>query len=81
MKVTFELPPPLVQRLRSQVPAGERSKFIATLISRKLGKSGSVLEQAAAKANSLGGVTRDMKAWEALNEYDDRTRRDLVDQS
>lgn len=81
MKVTFELPPPLVQRLRSHVPAGERSRFIATLISGRLGKAGSVLEQAAAKANSLRGVTRDMKAWEALNEHDDRTRRDLVDQS
>jgi len=71
MKVTFELPPPLVQRLRSHVPSGERSKFVADLISGKLRKEGNALERAAQKANTLGKVTRDMKDWEALNEYDD----------
>jgi hypothetical protein len=71
MKVTFELPPPLVQRLRTHVPSGERSKFVADLISRKLRKEGNGLEHAAQKANALGKVNRDMKDWEALNEYDD----------
>jgi Arc/MetJ-type ribon-helix-helix transcriptional regulator len=71
MKVTFELPPPLVQRLRSHVPSGKRSKFVADLISRKLRKEGNALERSAQKANTLGKVNRDMKDWEALNEHDD----------
>jgi hypothetical protein len=71
MKVTFELPPRLVQRLRSLVPSGERSKFVAGLISRRLRNQGNTLERAAQKANTLGKVNRDMKAWEALNEYED----------
>jgi hypothetical protein len=71
MKVTFELPPPVVQRLRSNIPSGERSKFVADLISRKLQKQGNALERAAQKANALRKVNRDMKDWEALNEYED----------
>ena len=71
MKVTFELPPPVVQRLRSHVPSGERSKFIADLISKKLQNQGNALERAAQKANTLRKVNRDMKEWEALNEYED----------
>jgi hypothetical protein len=71
MKVTFELPPPVVQRLRSHIPSGERSKFVANLIARKLQQKGNTLEQAAQKANSLRKVSRDMKDWEALNEYED----------
>ncbi len=71
MKVTFELPPPLVQRLRSHVPSGERSKFVADLIFKKLQAKGNELEKAAQKANTLRNVTRDMKDWEALNGYED----------
>jgi hypothetical protein len=71
MKVTFELPPPLVHRLRSHVPNGERSRFVADLIYKKLQGKGSALEQAGRKANSLRKVSRDMKAWEALNENED----------
>jgi Arc/MetJ-type ribon-helix-helix transcriptional regulator len=71
MKVTFELPPPVVQQLRSHVPSGERSKFVADLITRKLRKEGNALERAAQKANTLGKVNRDMKDWEALNGYND----------
>lgn len=71
MKVTFELPPPLVQRLRSQVPSGKRSKLVAELISRNLRRSGNALERAARTANTLRAVNRDMKSWEALNGYDD----------
>ncbi len=71
MKVTFELPSPLVQRLRSHVPSGERSRFVAELISKKLQGQASALEQAARKANSLRKVNRDMKDWEALNGYED----------
>ena len=70
MKVTFELPPPLVQRLRAHVPNGKRSKFVADLISKKLGAKRTALEQAAAKANQLTAVNKDMKAWEALNGYE-----------
>jgi hypothetical protein len=70
MKVTFELPPPVVQRLRSHVPSGKRSKFVADLIVRKLRNKGNILEQAAQKANALRGVNREMKDWEALNEYE-----------
>src|SRR2546422_2346455 len=51
MKVTFELPPPLVQQLRSHVPSGERSRFVANLISKKLQTKGNALAQAAQKAN------------------------------
>ena len=71
MKVTFELPRPLVVRLRAHVPSGERSKFVAELISRKLAAKRSALEQAAEKANALESVSRDMKDWEALNGYED----------
>jgi len=70
MKVTFELPSPLVQRLRAFVPSGDRSGFVAGLISKSLRGKGSALEQAARKANGLRRVTRDMKDWEALNEHD-----------
>jgi hypothetical protein len=68
--VTFELPPPIVQRLRSHVPAGERSKFVANLIFKKLQGKGTALEEAARKANTLRKVTSDMKDWEALNEHE-----------
>ena len=71
MKITFELPPPLVRRLRAHVPSGKRSKFVADLISKKLHGKGTALEQSAQKANQLDKVNRDMKAWERLNEYED----------
>jgi hypothetical protein len=71
MKVTFELPPPLVQRLRAHVPDGRRSKFVADLIARKLASKRTALEQAAEKANQLRSVNKDMKDWEALNGYED----------
>jgi hypothetical protein len=71
MKVTFELPPLLVRELRSHVPSGERSKFVAESISRTLRKHKSGLEQAAEKANRLKSVNDEMKAWEALNGYED----------
>ena len=71
MKVTFELPPPLVHRLRAYVPSGERSKFVADLISKRLQGKGSALERAAEKANKLRQVNREMRDWEALNEYED----------
>jgi hypothetical protein len=71
MKVTFELPPPLVQRLRAHVPSGARSKFVADLISKKLASKRTALEQAAEKANRLRSVSKDMKDWEALNGYED----------
>lgn len=67
MKVTFELPPPLVQRLRAHVPSGERSRFVAELISKKLQEQIGTLEQAARKANSLRKVNRDMKDWEVAD--------------
>jgi hypothetical protein len=66
MKVTFELPPTVAQRLRSNVPSGERSKFVADLISKKLQNEGNALERAAQKANTLRKVNRDMKDWEVL---------------
>jgi len=71
MKVTFELPPPVLQRLRSHIPSGERSRFVAELISKKLQNKGNALAEAAKKANSLRKVNRDMKDWEALNGYED----------
>jgi hypothetical protein len=52
MKVTFELPPPLVHRLRALVPDGRRSKFVADLIAKKLQTKPNALEQAALKANT-----------------------------
>ncbi len=71
MKVTFELPPPVLQRLRSHIPSGDRSRFVAELISKKLQNKDSALAQAARKANTLRKVNRDMKDWEALNGYED----------
>lgn len=71
MKVTFELPPPVLQRLRSHIPIGERARFVSELISKKLQDKGNALAQAAKKANSLSKVNRDMKDWEALNGYED----------
>ncbi len=53
MKVTFELPSPLVQRPRVGVPSAHRSGFVACLISKSLRGQGSVLQQAARKANGL----------------------------
>ena len=71
MKVTFELPPPCVfERLRAYVPSGERSKFVADLLVRKLRNKDNALERAAQKANTLRAVDRDMTDWEALNEHD-----------
>ena len=71
MKVTFELAPAVVQRLRAHVPSGQRSKFVAELITRKLESRRTTLEQAAEKANRLRSVNADMKDWEALNAYED----------
>ncbi|PWU09337.1 MAG: hypothetical protein C5B50_27575 [Verrucomicrobia bacterium] len=71
MKVTFELPQPIVQRLRAHIPSGERSRFVADLISKKLSSKSTVLEEAARKANTLSHVNRDMRDWEALNGYED----------
>jgi hypothetical protein len=48
----------------------KRSQFVADLIVTKLRKKGNLLERAAQRANGLRGVNRDMKDWEALNEYD-----------
>ena len=70
MKVAFEPPLPVLQRLRSHVPSGERSRFVAELISKKLQNKGSALAQAALKANTLRQVNRGMKDWEALNGYE-----------
>ena len=67
MKVTFELPPVLVHRLRANVPSGDRSKFVANLIAQELAKNGNALERAARKANKLHELSREMKDWEALN--------------
>jgi len=71
MKITFELPPPLVDRLRSFIPSGERSRFVADLIAKNLKRKRSALEQAARKANRLRKVNQEMKDWEALNQYED----------
>jgi hypothetical protein len=71
MKVTFELPPPVVQQLRAHVPSGERSRFVADLITRKLQSKRNALEEAAVRANALKAVSKDMEAWEALNGYED----------
>ncbi|HTG45577.1 MAG TPA: hypothetical protein VK633_13710 [Verrucomicrobiae bacterium] len=65
------MPPPLVQRFRSLVPDGQRSKFVADLIAKKLQSKSSAIEQAARKANTLAQVNRDMKDWEALNQDED----------
>jgi hypothetical protein len=67
MKVTFNLPPSLVRRLRIHVPGGERSRFVDDLICRKLRAEDKALERAARKANTFSKVDRDMKDWEALN--------------
>ena len=71
MKVTFELPPRVVDRLRSHVASGARSRFVADLISKELKDKDNALESAARKANTLRKVNRDMKDWEALNSYED----------
>jgi len=63
MKVTFELPSSIVFRLRSRVPGGKRSRFVADLISKGLQGKGTLLEQAARKANTLHKVNKDMKDW------------------
>jgi hypothetical protein len=57
--------------LRAHVPSGKRSKFIAEILAKKLQTNNTVLQQAAEKANRLRSVSKDMKDWEALNEYAD----------
>jgi len=71
MKVTLELPASLVHQFRAHVPNGERSKFVADLLTKKLKTHGNALEQAAQKANTLHRVNREMKDWEALNVHED----------
>lgn len=63
--------PPLVRQLRSRVPSGERSRFVARVIASDLKKKSSALEDAARRANKLANVSREMKDWEALNGYED----------
>ena len=70
MKAAFELPPPILQRLRAHVPNGKRSRFAADVFARKLQHSTTALEKAAQKASRLRQVNQDMKAWEALNRYE-----------
>lgn len=71
VKVTFELPAPIVHRLRASIPSGERSKFVAALIAKRLQNKGNALEEAVKKANTLTKVNREMADWEALNQYED----------
>jgi hypothetical protein len=71
MKVTLDLPDALVHQFRCQVPDGERSKFVADLLAKKLKSKVSALERAAKKANTLHSVNHEMKDWEALNTYED----------
>lgn len=70
MKVTFELPSPLVQSLRAHVSSREESRFVADALEKKLHAQEKSLESAAKKANSLHRVSEDMKDWEALNGYE-----------
>lgn len=70
MKVTFDLPSPLVQSLRASVPSGEESRFVADALKNKLQAKEMTLEAAAKKANTLHKVNRDMKDWEALNGHE-----------
>jgi hypothetical protein len=44
---------------------------VANLIAARLRNQGNILERAARKANALRKISREMKVWEALNEYDD----------
>ena len=71
MKVTFELPEPVVRTLRARVESGKRSGLVANLIEKHFARKGSALADAARKANTLEPVTRDMRDWEALNGYED----------
>lgn len=66
MKMTIELPTPLVQQFRARVPSHERSQFVANLLAKKLQGTAGDMEEAARKANTLRQVSRDMKDWEAL---------------
>ena len=68
MKVTFELPPSLVQRLAHSCSERERSRFVARLIAKGLDAERKAFEQAARKANTFHSLTQEMGAWEALNE-------------
>jgi hypothetical protein len=70
VKVTYELPPELVSRLNARVPRGQRSGFVKESIEKRLGRE-NILVSAAAKANKLSRVNREMKDWEALNGTED----------
>jgi hypothetical protein len=67
MKVTFNLSPSLVRRLRAHISKGKRSDFVSNLISKELSTEANAIERAGKKANTLGRVNRDMKDWQALN--------------
>jgi len=49
----------------------KRLRFVASLISQSLRRRRTALYKSAKKANRLRTVNKDMKAWEALNGYDD----------
>jgi hypothetical protein len=70
MKVTFELPAPLVRSLRARISSHEESRFVADALERKLRAQEKSLELAAKKANSLHRISEEMKDWEALNGYE-----------
>lgn len=70
MKVTFEIPEPVVRTLRARVESGKRSGLVTKLLETHLARRGSALADAARKANTFERVTCDMRDWEALNGYD-----------
>jgi len=68
MKITLELPDPLVRKFKARVPNGRRSALIAELLAERLMLTEGALERSAKKANRFKRVNQEMKDWEALNE-------------
>jgi len=65
MKMTFEIPDEIGERLKASVPKGQRSPLVAQWIAKEIAGAEAALEQQAHKANAL---KLDLSDWEKLNE-------------
>lgn len=64
-KVMFSLPDELVFRMKSVIPAGERSEVLANLLDKEIKAREDNLYNRAAELEACVGLRREMAEWDA----------------